>query len=559
MVTSTGSTSSPTQHRTIETWVDGPSGPVWAAVHRPATDTTNGVVVIAGSVGLEAVTMHRAMYRLGYELAQRGLVAIRFSWTGDGDSVGLDPETSPVDAWRADLDAVLRLARSLAPGAPVHLVSTRLGACVEPTEPVDSLTEIEPVGGRMFVRSHTMLRKIGTPVDPVDPEEGIELSGTLWTPDQAAAVRRLKPLATASGHPARVITLPEDQLETFYSVAPQLATTPLDVLTGLADSLASDPTVPLASFHPQRTATFTVDGSTVTEELVEIGPQRLPGVVTRGADTPVNVVVFTAPGAEGRAAPVGLFAQLPRLLATRGSLVVRADRRELGELATTTEIHAPKVHAHDAADDVTETVAFARELLPGARVVAVGACIGAWLFQKTAARTGIDRLVAIESIAWDPDPDSYQWVPGTYEVAYGGKRFAAGLRTPPSMGDASPGRRAALLAFGIAKRTAAKGLALAVRHCPAWLWARLADRMIVQDPAAMLAAIPDTTRVDLHSGLFAASVFERSRGIASVQTARRNGKQITMARWPELDHSLFAHRARTLVRDIVLDAARTTR
>lgn len=543
--------------RAIETWIPRAQGSLWAAVHLPPAGAARGVAVLASSVGLEGVTLHRSMYRLGHELAARGVAAIRFAWTGDGDSVALSEQADPAETWRADLRDVIALARSIAPGAPVHLVGTRLGASVDPGVDVDGLHHIEPVDGRTFTRAHAMLRKMGTPVELVPAEAGIELNGTLWTSAQAKSVRTLKPLRSIGGVTASRTELSDKELETFFSVAPQLAEVPLGPLTSLADEIAAAcPVATPVTFTAARTHRIEIDGLGVVEELTAIGPHELPAVIARPEHgEPVNALVFTAPGAEPRSAPVGLFATLARRAAAQGSVTVRADRRGLGELASVEELHAPDVYSDEAVDDILEAGRAAAALAPGRPLIAVGACIGAWLYLKSAPRSPFSHVIAFDALAWDLDPDAFSWIPGTYEIAYGGKRFASNLRTPPSMAEMSARERLAREAFTRAKRLAAVVLAFLVRHCPRWLWAQLAKRRLVQDPMPMLDALPASTTVDLHFGPIAASAFERTRGVQSVLTARKHGKNVTLHRWEHFDHSIFAHQARMTAGDIVLNAA----
>lgn len=543
--------------RAVETWLDSSTGPLWAAVHLPVDGTARAVAVLASSVGLEGVTLHRSMYRLGHELARRGVVAIRFAWTGDGDSGSLAPDADLPATWQANLRDVIGLGRSIAPGVPVHVIGVRLGASIDPGVEVEGWHLIEPVDGRTFVRAHAMLRKMGTPVEVMPTDAGVELNGALWTPDQAKAVRKLKPVGTSGGTPVTRVELSPKQQETFFSVAPQLAEVPLEPLIALASQIAADAVDPVpAHFSPVRSHTLEVDGCTIVEELTAIGPHQLPAVVTRPqAGDPVNAVVFAAPGAEPRSAPIGLFATLARRASAQGSVAIRADRRGLGELASVEELHAPDVYTEGAVDDVLVVADAAHAMAPGRPVIAVGPCIGAWLYLKGAPRGPFTRIIAFDSLAWDLDPDAYSWVPDTFELAYGGKKFASSLRTPPSMTEMSTRERLARVAFTRAKRTAAVVLSVLVQHCPRWVWAQLASRQIVQDPMPMLEALPDDVDVDFHFGPIAAAAFERTRGVQSAVAARNAGKRITLTRWESFDHSIFAHRARETAANIVLNAA----
>lgn len=529
----------------VETWIDIDGRSLWGAVHRPGSGRVNGVAVIAGPMGLESVTVHRMMLRTATELAQRGIATVRFSWTGDGDSSLMPADADPAELWRADLGAVVDLARELAPGAPVHLLAIRLGTTIDPARPVDTVTHIEPIGGRAWLRAHKMLRTMGTDVPVVPGDSGTEVNGALWSPDQAKSIGRLKALTAVGDATATSVPVPDDEMLSFYSVAPQLATVPVTAVLHAVEPLPRTETYAQAPWTPRTTATFRVEDVEITEELTTLPGCGLPAVVTRPATEPTSSVALTAPGAEPRHAPIGLFTLAARHAAARGAVVVRADRHGLGELASTTDTHAPNVYSEQAVADAAATVDAAREKAPGRPVIAVGPCIGAWVLLRAADRTPIDRLLALEAIAWDPDPTHFDFIPGTVEVAYGGKRFAAGLRTPPSLDAMS--RRDQLVHQGVqvAKRAAKAGITLGIRHCPAPVWRALGRRGLVQDPAMMMAALPEQGRVDVYLGDFGASIFERSRGPQAAAAARARGRDLHVHVDSRLDHSLFSQSART--------------
>lgn len=134
------------------TWIGAPGHPVAAWVQRPAGEA-RGVVVLAPSLGREAVTSWRALHILGLRLAERGFASVRFDWRGTGDSAPLGKDVSPVEVWSEDLQQAQDLALQLSGGLPVSTIGLRLGASW-------SITTVRPCQGRRSCGSPSGVRHI---------------------------------------------------------------------------------------------------------------------------------------------------------------------------------------------------------------------------------------------------------------------------------------------------------------------------------------------------------------------------------------------------------------
>ncbi len=106
-------------------------------------------------LGQEYIRSHRALEQLCNRLAQVGFDALRFDYSGTGDSAG-DADAGNVPCWTADVEAALGYGRSEGMGA-LSLVGLRLGASLAALagsrrDDVESLVLWHPVvDGRAYL------------------------------------------------------------------------------------------------------------------------------------------------------------------------------------------------------------------------------------------------------------------------------------------------------------------------------------------------------------------------------------------------------------------------
>jgi alpha/beta superfamily hydrolase len=105
----------------------GAARSLFGVLHEPAGGTDAGVVVVCAPLWREAIRAHRVLRQLGVRLAKLGHAALRFDYSGAGDSAG-ESEHGDVDVWLADVAAALDEARRRRPVARVTLLGLRFGA-----------------------------------------------------------------------------------------------------------------------------------------------------------------------------------------------------------------------------------------------------------------------------------------------------------------------------------------------------------------------------------------------------------------------------------------------
>lgn len=397
------------------TWVDANGRALAARVDFPADREAVGAVVVVPSIGQEFIVSFRTTRALTMHAAQAGFVGITFAFSGHGDSHPLPSDADALSAWQEDLAAVSELARRiLGDDRPVHFVGLRVGAAILRTLPADGAgirLLWEPISGSSYLRQHRAIRQYTVSVPPV--ADHVELEGHVLTPKQAAALKRLhvpRRAGTLQGN--EVLRLESDQ-----EVARRLALgslyhalLPLGAIREIVGCLTPGGKGSLALWQPVREATLVMpDGCQVKEVLCDIGPHQLSAVLCKPVAGTIRIgMCLTAMGSEIKSGPGGLWARTARELASAGVMSVRADRSGLGEDIDPCRIDEPRPYVESSVSDVQESVAFLRAHIDRSTPVwASGICAGAWSVFRAAARGGIDRVIAINSIHWNPDPNVY--------------------------------------------------------------------------------------------------------------------------------------------------------
>lgn len=194
-----------------------PSAPLYGVLHPAAEPRRRRAVLVMGPWGWEALRAHRTLRSLADKVAEHGMDALRFDYSGSGDSWG-DHEDVSVAHWLDDAEHALEEIRATAAVRRVSLVGLRLGgllaaalAARRPTE-VDRLVMWEaPRSGQDFLdwMEHAPMTETNAfPVPPVFREQVGEMEGTdfgrfrghvLWVGDRppegtAAGVRSFETL-----------------------------------------------------------------------------------------------------------------------------------------------------------------------------------------------------------------------------------------------------------------------------------------------------------------------------------------------------------------------------
>lgn len=107
----------------------GPAERQLFGYHHPARGTSRGAVVICPSWGGEYQYAHRALRVTARRLADSGLDALTFDYSGTGDSWGHTTDAD-MDRWRQDVDLAITELQAMSGHARVDLIGLRIGAFV---------------------------------------------------------------------------------------------------------------------------------------------------------------------------------------------------------------------------------------------------------------------------------------------------------------------------------------------------------------------------------------------------------------------------------------------
>lgn len=531
------------------TWIPSGGRSLSGWVHRPEGATSNGVVVLAPSIGREHVISYRSMRALAIVLARAGLVAVRFAWTGTGESAPLPGDADPVATWQDDLRAVARFARAVSGHDAVDAIGLRVGAALLGS--VDGARWgrrilWEPVSGRAFVRHHRALRMLAVPEVPASTSATIDLGGVAFDFGQVDSLARLAvrsdPAERASA--SQLLTIIEADRNVaarLYAVPSAYATVPFAALDRLAADLPRRPERPLPGWVPTTVATHRTGGPAgagddVLEEIVEIGPDRLPAVLTRPVDGRPRrslSALFVAASAEPKDGATGLWVAAARALALDGVTSLRVDRRGVGDLADESADRDPNPYTVTAIDDLRT----AARWLAGERrdpIVGVGLCSGAWLLGMASATSPIDHVVMLNNAAWRDQPAFYDRVDRRERPEGRG----GGATEPTRI------RRLRLWA----KR-------MLLTRAPYRLWLALAGLALVDAPEIVMEPSSRTSTLSLH---FGAADYERFRIHRGHDGLRRltPSRSILLHRHEFLDHALLADTSRAAALAIIAEEFR---
>ncbi len=423
-----------------QVWFGPTSRPLYGWVSRPAGGVARGGAILCPPMGEEGRAAHRTFRRLAEELAQAGIVALRFDYDGTGDSAGMQDDPGRVPAWQDSIEAARQYLLDL--GAPtVAAIGMRLGATLAaaqaaaPTSsgPFSSLVCWDPcLSGRTFLREGEALYGFGETALEA-PDDGLRHTpGFQYDAATASELRALdlgkvpadRPLADRVLLLARVdrpvlpgITdrLEQEQLETgpatgqgqLLDVPPELSVVPEDALRRVVDWLTSGvdgrPAVPVKApdGHQSVLVGSGPDGSEpVRERITRLGPDGIVGLMDEPTDLaarirtgPVPWVVLVNVAAEHHIGPGRRWVEWARRWAASGYRVVRIDQSGVGDSPTRPGGVDDRAFAPEWIDDMRHVVT---ELAAdGAQVGIVGLCSGSYSAFEVAMWEHVDAVFAI--------------------------------------------------------------------------------------------------------------------------------------------------------------------
>lgn len=127
-----------------------PGSSLYACLHQPAAEASGlEPVLICTATGHEYERCHKAMRQLAIQLARAGSAALRFDYSGTGDSAG-DEASASLACWRDDIHAAIDELRRRTGQRRVAVIGLRLGATLAAQaaadrDDVDSLVLYAPV------------------------------------------------------------------------------------------------------------------------------------------------------------------------------------------------------------------------------------------------------------------------------------------------------------------------------------------------------------------------------------------------------------------------------
>jgi alpha-beta hydrolase superfamily lysophospholipase len=474
-----------------QVWFGPERRPLYGWVSRPASGVARGGAVLCPPMGEEGRAAHRTFRRLAEELAEAGIVALRFDYDGTGDSAGLQDEPGRVAAWLASIEAARQYLLDL--GAPtVAGVGMRLGATLAATlaatpatgsatrePPFSSLVLWDPcLSGRTFLREGEALYGFGENAS-VAPEDGLRHTpGFQYDAATASAMRGLdlgrlpveRPLAervlllTRVDRPVppgltgrlehegdRLESAPAAGQGELLDVPPELSVVPAgalhQIVAWLGAGVAGRSPVPVKApdaEHPVVIGSAADGGEPVRERLTRLGPDGIVGLVDEpldprpgSTDGPVPWVVLVNVAAEHHIGPGRRWVEWARRWAALGYRVVRIDQSGVGDSPTPPGRPDDLAFAPEWIDDMRHVVT---ELAAdGARVGVVGLCSGSYSAFEVAMWETVEAVFAI-----NPRLTLYPAAKGT--AVYTDRRRAAMLPNAPF---ARLARRRRILAGGL--------------------------------------------------------------------------------------------------------------
>jgi alpha/beta superfamily hydrolase len=107
----------------------GSSRPLFGVLHEAHRPRRRAGVLVCPPFGQEALRAHRSLRELAARLAEAGFSALRFDYSGSGDSAG-EAEDARLEAWVDDALAAIEEVRESTGEPRVVLAGLRLGASV---------------------------------------------------------------------------------------------------------------------------------------------------------------------------------------------------------------------------------------------------------------------------------------------------------------------------------------------------------------------------------------------------------------------------------------------
>ncbi|WP_394940688.1 hypothetical protein [Psychromicrobium sp. YIM B11713] len=527
------------------TWIPSGNRSLYSWVHLPKSGQAKGAVIIAPPLAREQVISYRTLRVLAIRLAQQGWVAIRFAWTGTGESAEMPESTDVVQTWQQDLASITDFAAQLVGKERVHAIGLRAGSALLAASDADFQSRLlwEPIGGKTFLRQQSMLRHVSLDETPVPTETGIELGGTIYLPHHAQSLSSVPhpgklPAADLPRGSQIVIEKDQDVAKAFYAVASIFATVPTESVQNLIGLLPKNAQqIQLPEWSPLRTAEVSVPGFSqpILEEILELGPNKLPSVLSRPIElsqAAPGSALLVAASSEPKEGVTALWVLQARRLAAQGIPAIRAERRGSGDLGALEALRDPNPYTDEAIEDIKNVCAYLDDRFEGP-VSGIGLCAGAWLVGMASKDSAMQKVIMLNNVAWRDQVAYYNRIYAELNVEelLAGERRSADGQEPKTFKSRV---KSLLRKFG-----------------PYWLWLGLGKRAITNVPEVLMDFSSREAELILHLGPEDYRLFAMERGEEGLKRLLKQGRQIQLRMEQPLDHALLAHISRTKAIEII--------
>jgi alpha-beta hydrolase superfamily lysophospholipase len=428
-------------------------------LHRPVgTIRPEMGVVICNPFGYEALCAHRSVRTFAATALEFGMPALRFDYSGTGDSADLEPGRNQLEAWVQDIHAAVHETRRRTGAKRICLLGFRLGAALAAlagaqSEAVHALIAVAPVvSGRRYVRELRTMRLAATQytvgVAAADNSGPLEVGGHSLEAATIEALSQvdLKALQTPPAH--TVLVVDRSELPGAVAWTQSLRTLDADVnyqqMPGTVEMMLTEPqkaVVPDAMIACVREWLASLTHSSAPAHKAAAAPSRhwrldpksimpLPagdagapvvlrerpvfmtvdpmlfGIVTepRHEDAQHKAVILLNDGATHHVGSNRMSVAIARRWARSGYVVLRMDLAGLGDSEARSGRPANEVFPADAIENLRTAVEFMRATYAVHEITLAGLCSGAYHALRAAASDlPIDRALMVNPLDffWD--------------------------------------------------------------------------------------------------------------------------------------------------------------
>jgi alpha-beta hydrolase superfamily lysophospholipase len=448
-------------------YIDSGASKLFGWLHLPETQRSTSLgVVICNPFGYESICAHRSVREFAEAFAAAGIPALRFDYSGTGDSGDVDENSDHLKLWSRDVISASCELKSRAGVDRVCLVGIRLGALLATlaaaeSSMIDSMILIGPVvSGRRYVNELRMTQRAGSALSGslesdaaaearcASPQP-LEAGGFTLSAATIEALAQVDLLSNAPPPVSSLLILDGDRLTSakrwaerlssssirldYKSVpgliemsmtAPQFAVVPRAMIsasvewltaTAQADSAPSAPRlrpsgddasapleISIAEPSDRRSRPISIRERPVAISSAGI---TLFGIVSEPTreEKRRRAVILLNPGADSHIGASRMYVSLARRWARRGYFALRVDLGGIGDSETRAGKRDDEVFPEEAIDDIRGTIEYMRTSYGVTDITVAGLCSGAYhALRAAAAGVALNRILMV-------NPQNYFW------------------------------------------------------------------------------------------------------------------------------------------------------